>query len=255
MLEIRPAQMKVFEEASLRRFEDEMVVHSTEFSPRLCEVLGEEQLRVALRQAMARAGDYGFTCRGPLRLFVEMMFLFGSDFDTDPQYPWAAEILNGSDDQMQRSEKLCETILDYQKEVSGPDAANTRRALAELLALTQKPVAFSPNEFVAGMRREMHRVFPQKTAYIGDQGVTLLIQEGRAKGQKYRFPIRGEMAVVVLMFAFGHGCTGDALYPWIARTLEDERIVEPAARAERLEKKSVTWLNHVLALPRAGAAT
>ena len=93
MLQIREEQMAVFEQAALRRFEDEMVVHSKIFSPRLCEVLGEEQLRVALRRAMARAGGYGFSYRGPIRLFIEFMFLFGSAFDTDPQYPWAGKIL------------------------------------------------------------------------------------------------------------------------------------------------------------------
>ena len=58
--------------------------------------------------------------------------------------------------------------------------------------------------------------------------------------------------VVVLMFAFGHGCTDDPLYPWISRTLKNERIVDPAARAGRLEKKAVTWLEHVLARPQKG---
>ena len=67
--------------------------------------------------------------------------------------------------------------------------------------------------------------------------------------------MRGEALVVVLMFAFGHGCTDDPLYPWISRTLKDERIVGPAARVERLEKKSITWLEHVLARPRGGART
>jgi hypothetical protein len=53
--------------------------------------------------------------------------------------------------------------------------------------------------------------------------------------------------VVALMFAFGHGCTRDPLYPWISHTLADEKIVSPAARAERLEKKARTWLDHVIA--------
>jgi hypothetical protein len=57
------------------------------------------------------------------------------------------------------------------------------------------------------------------------------------------------------MFAFGHGCTHDPLYPWIARTLKDERIKDPAARAERLEKKAITWLDHVLARPPKGVQT
>ena len=105
MLKIRPTQMIVFEKASLRRFEDEMVVHSKEFTPRLYEVLGEEQLRVALRQAMKRADTYGFTNRGPIRLYIELMFLYGSDFDTDPQYPAIGKVLKAPGDQMKRAEE------------------------------------------------------------------------------------------------------------------------------------------------------
>ena len=50
------------------------------------------------------------------------------------------------------------------------------------------------------------------------------------------------------MFAFGHGCCEDPLYPWIARTLTDEKITDAEARAKRLEKKAITWLDHVLIL-------
>jgi hypothetical protein len=81
---IRAEQMRVFEERAWQQFEEEMMAHSKDFSPRLCELIGDEQLRVAVRAAIARAMDYGFTNRGPIRLFVEMMFLCGSSFDTDP---------------------------------------------------------------------------------------------------------------------------------------------------------------------------
>lgn len=94
MLIIRKEQMKAFENDALRRFEDEMVVHSKEFTPRLCKVIGDEQLRVALRQTMERADTYGFTNRGPIRLYIELMFLYGNDFDTDPQYPSLGKVLN-----------------------------------------------------------------------------------------------------------------------------------------------------------------
>ena len=232
-----------------------MVVHSKAFSPKLCQVLGEEQLRLALRRAMGRAGGYGFTYRGAMRLFIELMFLFGSAFDTDPQYPWAAKILKTPHDQMLRAEQLCEKTIDYQEKVSGPDGTNTRRALRDLLVVAQRPVTFSSDDFVAGMRQEMSRIFPQKAAYIGGEGLTALIQQGRTEARRQRFPARGETLVAVLMFAFGHGCTDEPLYPWIASTLNDERIVDPNARAERLEKKAVTWLEHVLAAPSDGAQT
>ena len=55
---------------------------------------------------MARAEGYGFTNRGPLRLFIEMMFLCGSGFDTDPQYPAVGAVLRAAGDQMQRAQMI-----------------------------------------------------------------------------------------------------------------------------------------------------
>jgi hypothetical protein len=248
MLQIREEQMVVFEQAALRRFEDEMVVHSKEFSPELCEIIGDEQLRVALRQAMARAARYGFTYRGPIRLFIEMMFLCGSAFDTDPQYPAWGKVLRSSDDQMHRAEQIREGFLDYLEGVSGPGAENVRKALRDLLIFARRPLTLSRNDFVAGILQEMAGIFPQKVAYVGEEALTALIHEGVAEARKYGLAtVRAEAMVVVLMFAFGHGCTYDPLYPWISRTLRDARIIDSAARAARLEKKALTWLEHVVA--------
>lgn len=245
---IRKAQIETFREAALRRFEDEMVAHSREFTPRLCEVLGDEQLRVALRQAMERAETHGFTNKGPIRLYIELMFLCGSDFDTDPQYPALGEVLRASGDQMERAQTLHERIGDYLDTVAGPDNANVNRALRDLSIFVRGTLAFSSNDFVSGLLREMTRIFPEKVDNVGEARLKQLINGGIAEARKYSFSeVRQHTLIVVLMFAFGHGCTHDPLYPWISRTLQDEKIVAPAARAERLEKKARTWLEHVVA--------
>jgi hypothetical protein len=94
----------------------------------------------------------------------------------------------------------------------------------------------------------MNRFFPEKVAYSGRAGLNALIQEAIAEAQRYGFTtMRSQVLIVSLKFAFGNGCTNDPLYPWISRTLQDPRIVSPEARAARLEKKAVTWLEHVLA--------
>ena len=54
MLLIRVEQMKTFEQAAMLRFENEMVGYSKDISPRLCEVIGDERLRLALRSAITR---------------------------------------------------------------------------------------------------------------------------------------------------------------------------------------------------------
>ena len=256
MLVIRPEQMDVFRRAARASFEEEMVAHGRAFSPRLSGVIGDEQLRLAVRRTLDRADGYGFTNRGPIRLCVELMFLFGSGFDTDPQYPWAAEILQAPDDQMRRAEQLFDRTLDYQARVSGPGRANTYRALRELSAFAGQRVEWPSDGLPAALRREMARVFPAKAAYVGDAGLAALIAEGSAEARRYGLPApAGDALLVVLMFAFGHGCTDDPLYPWIANTLRDERIVAPAARTDRLQRKALTWLDHVLASLGGGAPT
>jgi hypothetical protein len=253
---IRKAQMEELQKVPLLAFENEMVAHLAEFSPALYQVIKDDQMRVVVRFGIEKAEEYGLTLRGPIRLFLELMLLFGSHFDTDPQYPWAVKILKTDAPEMERAERLHAQVLDYQEKVSGPDGVNTRKALEELSVMARKPTPLSSDNFETETRQAMMRAFPQKADYIGEDAAAALMKEGRAEAQKYNLPtLRGEALIMILMFAFGHGCTDDPLYPWISRTLTDERIVEPAAREERLEKKALTWLDHVLDKPYQGERT
>jgi hypothetical protein len=249
MLVIRESQMKAFEKVAQRAFEDEMVAHLAEFSPPLFKAVGEEQMRKAVLFGINRADSYGFTFRGPVRLYLELMLLFGSYFETDPQYPWVAEILaNRDSDQMQRAERLYEKTMDYREKVAGPEDAYALGALRNISVLARQPLELSLDNFVPAMQQEIARVYPQKATYVGDERIEALIHKGIDGARRQRFStVRGAALVVVLMLAFGHGCGADPLYPWIAKTLKDEAITDPDARAKRLEKKALTWLEHVLA--------
>ncbi len=249
MLIIRREQMEVFRAAALRGFEDEMVTHLAEFSPALSKVAGEQQMRKAVRLGMERAGAYGLDLRGPVRLYLELMLLFGSAFDTDPQYPWAAEILNDRDTgpQMQRAERLHAATLEYRRKVAGPDDAYTLRALKNIRAFACQTLTFGREDLAAAMRRELVFLYPEKAAFVGDEGLSALILKGRdgARVQGFNTP-RGMALVILLMFSFGHGCGADPLYPWIARTLRDETLSDVEEKAKRLEKKALIWLDQVV---------
>jgi hypothetical protein len=250
MLVIRQEQMEVFRTAALRTFEDEMVGHLAGFSPPLFQAIGEVPLRNAIRLGTERAATYGFTLRGPVRLYLELMLLFGSQFDTDPQYPWATKILADRDSspQMGRAECLYERSMDYRKSVAGPEDAYTLNALRHIAVLARQPLTLPMEDFAAAMLREIAFVYPEKAAYVGNQGVSALIRKGMDGARRQRFATpRGMALVILLMFAMGHGCGSDPLYPWIAQTLRDEAVKDPDAKATRLEKKALTWLEHVLA--------
>lgn len=254
MLRIRREQMKVFQGVALQNFEDEMVAHGKKFSPKMCEMIGDEQVHVAVHGAIERSFTYGFTNRGPARFFVEMAFHFGSHFDTDPQYPWASEILKDKHtlDQMKRSERLYEKVKDYLEKVCGPKNVNARNALTNLSAKARKSFSSSPND-TSAMIQAMTQVYPQKAAYVGEANLTRLILEGRNRARASGFNTsRGEVLTMSLMFAFGHGCMDDPLYPWIERTWKGLQGVEAEGRVKALESKTLVYVDNTVAYLEKG---
>ncbi|TVQ90195.1 MAG: hypothetical protein EA400_06440 [Chromatiaceae bacterium] len=247
---IRSEQMQTLQVSVRRGFAEAMVAHLAAFSPPLFRAVGATALRTAVTLGMERASGYGLTQRGPVQLYLELMLLFGSHFDRDPQYPWAAAILNdlAAGPQMRRAEQLYAQTRRYREQVAGPDDAYTMAALGRVRALAATPLQLDPRDLATGLLRELHAVYPEKAAHVGDAALAGLIHKAITGARRQQFNRPREVALVaVLMLAFGHGCGADPLYPWIGRTLMDPRITDPQARASRLERKALTWLDHVLA--------
>src|SRR5262245_10939339 len=94
MLRILERQLREFGLLARQSFAEEMVEHLLDFAPDHAKSLGTKALAQIVELGMARARGYGFEQRGPMQFYIELMFHLGSDVDTDPQYPWAARILN-----------------------------------------------------------------------------------------------------------------------------------------------------------------
>ena len=95
MFKITRAQNTLFEQAALSTFEEALVARGAKLAPALAASLGDDRMRAFVRAAIAQAARHGFTLKGPVRLFVELTFLFGSGFDTDARHPWARASLEG----------------------------------------------------------------------------------------------------------------------------------------------------------------
>src|SRR5215510_13947025 len=108
MLTIRSEQADAFRQAALQKFEDEMVVHLKTSYAEHWKVMGEVAGRCVIQLGIERAKKHGFTNRGPVRFYIELMFMFGSYFDSDPQHPWASHVLNDPEsvDQSVRADRL-----------------------------------------------------------------------------------------------------------------------------------------------------
>ncbi len=93
MLCIRSEQMATFFEYARRQFEDRMVAHLLRCFPDPVAALGEQETRKAVQHGMERAETYGITAERDVCRYIDVMFAFGRDFDTDKELSWAAGIL------------------------------------------------------------------------------------------------------------------------------------------------------------------
>lgn len=122
LLCVRAEQMKVFQTKALCDFEDELSDYFKKKAvSRQWAVSSDEAIRETVRNGINRAQKYGFTKRGPVRFFVELMLTFGSEFDTDPLLPWAEGVLNNESikDQVERAGILREAMREYLAEMPG----------------------------------------------------------------------------------------------------------------------------------------
>ena len=92
-IRISSQQMDAFKADAIERFIDSVVLHLQECFPEACEELGELETRELVRYGIDLADSYGIDREVCVREFIEMMFLFGVEFDRDPDLPWASEIL------------------------------------------------------------------------------------------------------------------------------------------------------------------
>lgn len=97
MLVIRDIQMEALSQYMQKGFEDRMVTHLNRYFQDACETLGEDLLRETIRYGIVKAKTFSFHMENDVSRYLNLMFTFGRDFDTDPNLPWAAQILKNND--------------------------------------------------------------------------------------------------------------------------------------------------------------
>ncbi len=87
---IRGQQMDVLNRVAVRKFELRMAEHLQRCFPAECGRLGEAGLQDGIRDGIKRAESHGFSLQRDVCKYIDLMFVFGRDYDCDP---WAAGIL------------------------------------------------------------------------------------------------------------------------------------------------------------------
>lgn len=110
MLNVREQQMEALalNTTPLQEAEAELVAHVRRAFPEQCQQLGEDRTHVVVLYGLGRALEHGFNRRQQIARYLNLMFLFGADFDRDPKLPWASQVLTEPSlkDELDRMDRL-----------------------------------------------------------------------------------------------------------------------------------------------------
>ena len=249
MLVIRKEQKDVMEAAAAVSFESELAGHIKDFSPLHADAIGDDAINNAVRLGIERAKTYGLTKRGPVRFFVEMMVMFGSEFDTDPLLPWANGVLTNPSikDELERADILHEAMLEYFAEVAGKDKEHLFDSMRRFGKARLEDFHTQGTRFSDAVMALLKTSYPQRCTYLGDEALQELIESGKEEARSRLITsAKGGGLLIVLMFQLGHAATRDPLFPWISAALNDESVTDPNERIKNLRAKSVKYLEQSL---------
>ncbi len=222
---IRKEQM---EAADLLGLEGYLLDHLRRFARDHVEAIDNKSLQQFVRLGMRNAASFGWKKRGPVEFFLEVMVMLGSEFHTDPQYPWAAASLSASMGEMEGADHLHEKVMKYYDAVLGPGLCYEAEAIKRLLAFDYVSDHRLSRTDESGIHRLLEWAFPQKYCFVGNPAIGALIDGAQASCARLGIEKTGLALVAGMLFCFGHGCFRDPQYPWIAASMQLEGATKEA---------------------------
>ena len=233
---IREEQFQVFKEAHRSNVEKALVEHCREYAPRLFGAAGENGIGQAVHVGLQRAQGYSFPDLPQVRFYIDLMLVLGSDFDTDPQFPWATETLKDRFSRPHvRGMILHRDLSLYLDRVMGPGKEHLKDALDRFAGLPSE-LPSPPRRDISSLRGWVRLLFPQKSDDVSDAHLGQIAEAATQQANEFGLPA-GDAILACVMLVFGHGATHDPLYPWISSVLRDPQITSGEGRLQRLWAK------------------
>ena len=245
MSQFRADQVQTLARLQPRHFLPEIVAHLHDFATTQCGLMSAEALTALVDNGLARSVHHGFDHRGSARFFLECMFMFGSHFDTDPQYVVFNQALRerGEAVMLDRADRMHKAVMAYINAASGPNHDHEHAALVRMATARFEGV------MSLGDRRDdivevLDRVYPEKCRYLGKDAMANLVDVGFSLASRRGSVWTSSGALITgLMFTFGHGCFEDPQFPWIGAALSRSgtSTLDDGA-PERLFSRFMTYL-------------
>lgn len=195
------------QEAILRRYNRESIIsdlleHCAERELDFMGRITKERLREIVREIVNRAERLGFDGYGAIRLYMNMVWSFGWDFENDPQYPWVHETFDRykARGEIILAEELDRQMVTQMTAMYGP-YPETQHRVDALRCVLEGSLPIQEDDFGRSMTECLRTVWPQKYDTLGAALVENICERWREKArEEFRYSMTETQALVILSF-------------------------------------------------------
>jgi hypothetical protein len=228
-----------------------MEVHLGLRFPEYVRVLGAELLREVIDVEIEHAANHGFAAESTVCQYIDLTFILGSGFATDPQLPWAAQILSvrAGENEFHSMERLADRAAVYLDQVAGPKNVYMRSAVTRLAAALRD---LTSDSLLVAQRFQV--IYPEKWSAIGEVGVREILADAELKCASYGYS--NEVATQIcaaLMLALGSSFDLDPKFPWARSRLSTAGTAANVAAPLSLYRDASTFLERWVSASEAAS--
>ncbi|MDC9596867.1 hypothetical protein [Xenorhabdus anantnagensis] len=244
-IELNEEQWNILKKHSFNAYIDELVAHCNESYPYLDIKLGKDGLRSALKNAVGKAKNEGFDQRGAVQFYIDMLILFGTGFQTDPQYTWIKTSLDNHAHlgQLEKTSLLYHEITRYLNEVHSEKDEHLKDSIFKFQNINIERLNVQWNTYGINIDDILKHLFPQKHKYIKQDDIKKLIQLGVEKSNQYGIESANQSAFLTLiMFLLGHEFDQDIFLPHLNSKLFKQYYSDADMLIMVMEKQTKEYL-------------
>jgi hypothetical protein len=246
---IRQQQMQALASIPRTAYESLLVKHFFNHYPRECGDAGLPKVRELINLGIDRARSNGYRGQRAAAIYINLMIILGSGFDSDPQIPWAAEQLHDSSisDPVERIQRVFRSTLNYLDATVGPDSGYIVRAMLRLRGCDLTKLDYSRSDFAHFIVDLFGEYYPEKADYQGPAPNRALALHALSSARAYGLTSRkGQLIFAMNAFMLGSGFDTDPLYPWANEVLIGSEMTDQDTKASRLLEQSLAYLQRSL---------
>ncbi|WP_275360824.1 hypothetical protein [Xenorhabdus bovienii] len=240
-IEFNEDQWNMLKKHSFNAYIDELVAHCNESYPYLEIKLGKDELRKALKDAVEKAKNDGFDQRGAVQFYIDMLILFGTEFQTDPQYTWIKTNLDNHSHlgQLEKTSLLYHEVTRYFNEVHGEQDKHLKTSILKFQNINIERLNVQWNTYESNVDALLKSLYPQKHQYIKQNDIKKLIQFGVEKSDQYGIKNSNCSAFLTLiMFLLGHKFDQDVFLSHLNMRLFKQYYSDIDSLIIEMEKKT-----------------